>query len=174
MFKSKFNKGFSLVELLVSLAIIGVLSGILIPTLSGSFDKSKEKADMSEINNLVSTTQVAVQNNAIYTAADEIANKSYDDKIVMVYYVAGDTLVFDYSYIKTDDDTSVKSNDGSALSADMRKVNDKILTSINGKIEPVQLKSKLYKNKSYEIILTFPDVNFKVDAELVVNNKYKR
>ena len=173
MFKSKFNKGFSLVEMLVAIAIIGVLSAILIPALSGAVEESKEKSDISAVRALAPTLQISVQNNAIYNTAESIARKTTNDCITMVYYLDDENnLTFDYSYINTGAST-IKSSDDDEVAIKMRRLNDDIMASVNGQIEPIKIRSKFYKNKSYEIVLHFPDMNFKVDADLNVNEKYR-
>jgi prepilin-type N-terminal cleavage/methylation domain-containing protein len=46
------KKGFTLMELLVSIAIIGILSAIIIPSLSGSKEKSRDSRRMTELKDL--------------------------------------------------------------------------------------------------------------------------
>lgn len=51
----KNNKGFSLVELIVVVAIMAVLMGILVPTLVKNVEKSKKQKDASAIEEIRST-----------------------------------------------------------------------------------------------------------------------
>ena len=48
----KDNKGFSLVELIVVVAIMAVLMGILVPTLVKNVEKSKKQKDASAIEEI--------------------------------------------------------------------------------------------------------------------------
>lgn len=47
--KRKNNKGFSLVELIVVVAIMAVLIGVLVPTLVRNVEKSKKQKDISTV-----------------------------------------------------------------------------------------------------------------------------
>lgn len=52
LFSKKDNKGFSLVELIVVVAIMAVLMGILVPTLVKNVEKSKKQKDISGIEEI--------------------------------------------------------------------------------------------------------------------------
>lgn len=61
--KRKNNKGFSLVELIVVVAIMAVLIGVLVPTLVRNVEKSKKQKDISTVE--------AVRNQLTIGLADE-------------------------------------------------------------------------------------------------------
>ncbi len=50
--KNKSRRGFTLVELLIVVGIIGVLAGILIPVFQGAMQKTKQKSTMVDIGNI--------------------------------------------------------------------------------------------------------------------------
>ena len=74
------NKGFSLVELIVVIAIMAVLVGVLAPTLIKNVEKSRESKD---VQNLVSVKE------AITTVLSD--QKYYDTLYNNEVYVNGDT-----------------------------------------------------------------------------------
>lgn len=72
----KNNKGFSLVELIVVVAIMAVLMGILVPTLVKNVEKSKKQKDASAIEEIRSTMVTTL---ADPTYSDIEAKIVYDD-----------------------------------------------------------------------------------------------
>lgn len=70
------NKGFSLVELIVVIAIMAVLVGVLAPTLIKNIEKSRESKDAQNIEQIKSACEVALQDETVYqntvdTASDK-------------------------------------------------------------------------------------------------------
>lgn len=61
------NKGFSLVELIVVIAIMAVLVGVLAPTLIKNIEKSRESKDAQNCEQLKSSVEIALQNEKAYS-----------------------------------------------------------------------------------------------------------
>lgn len=69
IYKNKNKKGFTLIELVVVIAILGILSAIAIPRLSGARDTAKDKANTANMRTLESALQIyALDNNIEYSA----------------------------------------------------------------------------------------------------------
>lgn len=73
MTRNKNNKGFTLVELIVVLAILAILAATLVPSLTGYIDKAKEKKDLTLARNFLVASQ-AVISDLYATSYDSICD----------------------------------------------------------------------------------------------------
>lgn len=117
------NKGFSLVELIVVIAIMAVLVGVLAPTLIKNIEKSRESKDAQNIEQIKSACEVALQNENAYQ------NTVKDTNVTLV------TL--------TSSNCTVASDNG-----DFKTEFDGIM-----KVEGTKLTSKKYKGKTVTFIV---------------------
>ena len=61
------NKGFSLVELIVVIAIMAVLVGVLAPTLIGNVENSRKSKDEQNLDTIKEAIQVTLQDENAYS-----------------------------------------------------------------------------------------------------------
>lgn len=88
--QKKFNnkKGFTLMEMLIVVAIIAVLVAIAIPVFNGALTKSKEAADVANIRALYAEWQVGIltENKGIPTSVDAfLAGPDNGEKTTLNY-----------------------------------------------------------------------------------------
>lgn len=67
----KENKGFSLIELLVVISIIGVLSAILMMNLMGARERSRDSQRIQDLNSLKSALRLYYNDNQAYPTGSE-------------------------------------------------------------------------------------------------------
>ena len=70
--RKKDNKGFTLVELVIVIAILAILVGILAPQYTKYVEKSRKSADATNMDELVKAVQVYAVDNAIVKKTDAI------------------------------------------------------------------------------------------------------
>lgn len=81
-------KGFTIVELIIVIAIIGVLAGILVPTMSAYYSKSRVKASNSDAKMVYNAAQTEAQK---FIAKDRMTNdvSGMDGVFLVVGYPDG-------------------------------------------------------------------------------------
>ncbi len=78
--KKRGISGFTLMEIIVVIAIVAILVAIAIPTLTGYIEKAKESSDLQVATNIVRATQTSV---TLYSASMP------DDAVIEVLWATG-------------------------------------------------------------------------------------
>lgn len=83
MNKKKNNKGFSLIELIIAIAILIILTGLLAPQFMKYIEKSREAKDVQTMDTVYASVQAALANEGAY---DVIIEETEKDSSNNVYY----------------------------------------------------------------------------------------
>lgn len=132
------NKGFSLVELIIVIAIMAVLMAVLAPQLLKYVEKSRIQADETAASEILNAVKIAI-------ADDEIYSKLDSDGEETVTWQAAVTGTADI----------VGDNPSSGLADEVKKV----ITDIP------HAKSQKYKNSNYVVTVTIDPANLTADAK---------
>ena len=71
------NKGFSLVELIIVIAIMAILAGALAPALIKYINKSRASSAISNAQQIAGAIQTALSNESIFEKADDFGPDTY-------------------------------------------------------------------------------------------------
>lgn len=108
----KGKKGFTLIELVIVIAILAILAGILIPVTSSFIKRANNQADIANARLLLLTTVIAFGTDEteinVYTAAEDGSSPTVYQKILGPYWpmsrIAQDYFIVDVDYTRTASD----------------------------------------------------------------------
>lgn len=120
--KKKNNKGFTLVELVIVIAILAILVGILAPQYTKYVEKSRKSADASNMDEIIRAIEVyyveqGVNSTGAETAVTITMNK---DKTTPVSVTAGDKPLNLTEYLKNIGNITLKGNWGKDVVATLK------------------------------------------------------
>ena len=79
----KNNKGFSLVELIIVIAIMAVLVGVLAPTYLQYVEKSKKSNDVSTVDSVINAVEIGAIDPEVMTDATKTLTITFKSSAVM-------------------------------------------------------------------------------------------
>jgi general secretion pathway protein G len=67
------SRGFSLIELLITLVVIGIIAAMMIPNLLAAIDKGKQKRTMADMRSIGTAVEAYAVDNGRYPVASDAA-----------------------------------------------------------------------------------------------------
>ena len=143
----KNNKGFTLVELIVVIAILGVLMAVLVPQYIQYVEKSRISADESAVGEIIHAIEAALAEEDVYDSITATTQVLISDK-----KITHGTAEIDEAGTLTEATT------------------DKLMIALAKVIKAPDLKSNTYSTKTYTIDITvgedkIPKVTAYVDTK---------
>lgn len=137
------NKGFSLIELIIVIAIMAILIAIIAPNLTKYLGKSKEKTDVKNLDEIESTLKTCITD---YDMENEsLLGDSEDNYMILEWNQT------DGAKVQATNGTSLSPANSSATLVNNTTVNPKFEAIVNASIEKEKAKSK--KTSKYAIAM---------------------
>ena len=100
--KKNFNNGFTLIELVIIMVILGVLAAVAVPRLGNTIDSSEASAEQAVIGNLRSALEVYAMDQVVANSTksyptnpfDALDNKSKDELLNTNWSYSGSTIQY--------------------------------------------------------------------------------
>lgn len=100
--KKSFNSGFTLIELVIIMVILGVLAAVAVPRLGNTIDSSEISAEDAVIGNLRSALEVYAMDQVVANSTksypmnpfDALDNKSKDELLNTNWSYSGSTIEY--------------------------------------------------------------------------------
>ena len=77
--KKDFNKGFTLIELVIIMVILGVLAAVAVPRLGNTIDSSEASAEEAVIGNLRSALEVYAMDQVVNNSSKSYPSNPFDE-----------------------------------------------------------------------------------------------
>ena len=165
----KSEKGFSLIEVLVVLAVLGVLTAVLTPTFLGAREATRTKQDLATFKEIAANVQIAIQNSETYKEAYKIAEETTNWQLRFIYTKNGDNEIILKTCEADHKTQGMINSDGQSLeSVKLSFIQTQVDNQVNGHLEKAEVQSKKYKAlDEYVVQITLSDVYLKVDGKFV-------
>lgn len=155
--KNQKNKGFSLVELIVVIAIMAVLVAVLAPQFTKYIDQSRKSNDAATVSGIVTAVQVGIADTTNYNIPEATYTITLTTKNAL--------------------DVKVVANDGGTVSANAKTEMEKAIKDACGDLSGLKITSSNWEENQVVVTIKYVNgavtVTYSKDFDEYVNGKAK-
>lgn len=163
----KNNKsGFTLIELIVSLGILAVLSGVLIPSLIASAQDARRNTDDATMSHLTELHKAAVQEHSTYNYFAQTVDRLEDGKkCIYFWYVTDDSGQVALQKMNLEYPAGATQTQVDEINSWAGQLRTKVCDYVNGTIEMPVMEARANKNNTYIVCISATNREYLVKVQ---------
>ena len=162
---SKRKKGFSLIELVVVIAILAIFGAVLVPSVINSMNDGKEKSDEAFANQLVKVVETGSQQSKTFYQLSRIFESQTNEGVTFVFESDYEGN-FEYKEMSIEPLNTTNDEAVAEINQYVNNYNQMMLNYINGSIKMEKIQSEKYRKHDLNISVFPTERDYKVKVEM--------
>ena len=162
---NKKKKGFSLIELVVVIAILAIFGAVLVPSVINSMNDGKEKSDEAFASQLVKVVETGSQQSKTYYQLSRVfESQTQTHEGVTLIFESDFEGNFEYKDFLVEPLNTTNEEEVEEVNQYATKYNQMILDYINGSIKMEKIQSEKYRKHNFYVHVFPTERDYKVQV----------